>query len=125
VRDESAFTFIEVLIIMVILGILMSLAMVVYIGFRDRSSKVVAQSNIRSVLPALSTYYQDESTYVGATLPVLRSKYDLAIDDTALSRYTISGQTGSSFCIQNHIGDWYAWTTGPAQPIQVDSSAHC
>ena len=110
---------------MVILGILISIGMTSYVGFRDRSSKVVAESNVRSILPALSTYYQDESTYVGATLTSLRTKYDLAIDDSALSRYTLSGETTSSYCIQNHIGDWYAWSTGPAQPIQVDSSAHC
>jgi len=116
---------VELLIVMVILGILISLATVVYLGFRDRTDRVVAQSNVRSIIPALSAYYNDESTYVGVSLTILRQKYDLAIDDTAASRYKISNLTNDSFCVSNHIGGWYGWTDGPAKPILADSSDHC
>jgi len=30
-----------------------------------------------------------------------------------------------SYCVQNHVGDWYAWTTGPNEPIDGGTEGHC
>lgn len=123
--QESGFTLVELLAVIVVLGVLTSIAVVSYIGFRDRSSRVAAQANVRTIMPALAAFYTDRGTYVGATLTVLRTQYDLQIDDSVASRYKVSAQTDTSFCAQSQIGDWYAWTTGPAEPIDTSTSAHC
>ena len=116
---------IELLVVIVIIGALIAIAVVGYFGFSDRASRTAAQANVRTALPALAAFYTEHSTYVGATLTVLRDEYDLEIDDSALSHYKVSGQSVSSYCFQDHVGDWYAWTTGPDAPIDVGNASHC
>jgi prepilin-type N-terminal cleavage/methylation domain-containing protein len=122
---ESGYTILEILVVLVVIGTLAGLAVPSYLGFRDRSSRVAAQSNVRLVMPALEAYFTDRDTYVGATLTVLRAQYDFGIDDSAGSRYKISDLTATSYCAQNHVGGWYAWATGPASQIEVGKSSHC
>ena len=123
--DEPGFTLVELLVVIVIIGVLAGIAMVSYIGFRDRTSRTAASANVRSIIPALEAFHTDQDTYVGATLTVLRTQYDLQINDSAASNYKISAQTASTYCAQNRFGDWYAWTTGPGQAIDTGSASHC
>ena len=116
---------IELLVVIVILGILVAISVVSYVGFSDRARRTTAKANVRIVVPALTAFYTDHSTFTGATLTVLRDDYDLQIDDSAASRYKISSLSDNSYCLQNHIGDWYAWKTGPDQPIDSGSTSHC
>ncbi len=116
---------IELLVVIVVIGVLITIAVVSYLGFSDRASRATAQANVRTVVPAMTAFYNEHSTFTGATLTALRKEYDLQIDDSAASRYKISDQSGSSFCLQNHIGDWYAWTTGPNEPIDSGTTSHC
>ena len=116
---------IELLLVIVVIGVLSAIAVVSYLGFSDRASRTTAQANVRTVVPAMTAFYNEHSTYAGATLTTLREAYDLEIDDSAASRYKISDLSGSSYCLQNHIGDWYAWTTGPNEPISSATSGRC
>ena len=116
---------IELLVVIVVVGILIAIAVVSYFGFSDRASRTTAKANVRTVVPALTAFHTEHSTYTGATLTTLRAQYDLQIDDGAASRYKISDLSDSSYCLQNHIGDWYAWVTGPDKPIDTDTASHC
>jgi prepilin-type N-terminal cleavage/methylation domain-containing protein len=122
---EAGFTLVELLVVIVIIGVLASIAVVSYLGFSDRANSTVAKANVRTVVPALTAYYTEHSTYVGATLTMLREAYDLQIDDSAASTYKISNLDETSYCLQDHIGDWYAWTTGPNTSIAAGNSSHC
>jgi prepilin-type N-terminal cleavage/methylation domain-containing protein len=123
--QEDGFTLIELIVVIVIIGILTTVAVVSYLGFGDRASRAAAQANVRTAVPALTAFHTEHSTFVGATLTVLRDDYDLEIDDSAASNYKVSGQSDSSFCFQDHVGDWYAWTTGPNEPIEAGKASHC
>jgi prepilin-type N-terminal cleavage/methylation domain-containing protein len=123
--EEAGYTLLELLVVLVILGVLGAIALSTYLGVRDRASRTTAQANVRAILPALEAFHADRRTYVGASLTVLRNEYDLEIDDSAFSNYTISGETDTSYCVQNHIGNWYAWAAGPSQPILVDTVGQC
>ncbi|HEY5478449.1 MAG TPA: prepilin-type N-terminal cleavage/methylation domain-containing protein [Gaiellaceae bacterium] len=122
---EEGFTLVELLMVIVVIGVLISIAVVGYLGFSDRADSTVAKANVRTVVPAMTSYYTEHSTYIGATLTTLHEAYDLEIDDSAASRYTISNLNDSSYCLQDHIGDWYAWTTGPNEPIGSGTASHC
>jgi len=123
--EEAGFTLVELLVVMAIIGVLISIAVVAYLGFSDRADSAVARANVRTVVPAMTAYYTEHSTYIGATLVTLHDAYDLDIDASAASRYTISNLSAGTYCIQNHIGDWYAWTTGPDAPINAGNASHC
>ena len=47
-KEESGFTFIELLIVLVIIGILLAIAVPSYLGFKTRAEKTAAESNVRS-----------------------------------------------------------------------------
>ncbi|MGC9973811.1 MAG: prepilin-type N-terminal cleavage/methylation domain-containing protein [Gaiellaceae bacterium] len=123
--EEAGFTLIELLVVIVILGVLITIAVVSYLGFSDRASRTAAKANVRTVVPAMTAYYTENSTYIGATLTTLRNSYDLQIDDSAASHYKISDLSDGSYCLQDNVGDWYAWTTGPNAPIDTGSASHC
>lgn len=123
--EEAGFTLVELVVVMVILGILSSIAVVSYVGVSQRASSTTAKANVRTVTAALAEFYTENSTYVGATLTELRENYDLQIDDSAASHYKLSDQSDNSYCIQNHVGNWYAWATGPSQPIDAGTASHC
>ncbi len=95
-NGQGGFTLIELLVVIVIIGILLAIAVPSYLNFRDRANDSKAQANIRAALPALETYFADNSTYVGATLTTLRA-IDAGVPDTL----DFQNLTATSYCIDD------------------------
>lgn len=61
-RSRAGFTFIEMLIVMIVLGLLAALAVLKYIDLKDRALTAQASSDMESVrLAAYSTWYETGS----------------------------------------------------------------
>ena len=58
-RDERGFTLIELLIVMIILGIVLTIAAPSYLSFKDKGRKTAAASNLRNVVEVLTAYEND------------------------------------------------------------------
>jgi prepilin-type N-terminal cleavage/methylation domain-containing protein len=114
VSAEHGFTMIELLIVVVIVGILLTVSVVALVGFRGRSNDTVAKANVRAIVPAIESYYSDYHAYDNMTLTELASSYDQGIDS---SRYSLSGLTASSFCVSSTLGGQTWRKVGPAGPI--------
>lgn len=129
-RDERGFTMIELLVVLVIIGILVAIAVPSHLGFKNRAHDTSAKANVRSVRPALETYFADNDGtvddsdanaatvgYEGMTIAHLQ-----AIDSSvSAATVAIGTLTPTSFCVSstNHGHSWHqdgpsaAITSGP------------
>jgi type IV pilus assembly protein PilA len=62
-EDERGFSLIELMVVVLILGILISIAIPVFMGARERSHNRAAQSNLRTGLAAALTVWAQSGTY--------------------------------------------------------------
>jgi prepilin-type N-terminal cleavage/methylation domain-containing protein len=115
-QAEQGFTLIELLIVVIILGILTTIAIPSYLSFRGRAEDAAHKANVRSIIPSIESYYADNNSYSGMTLAALQTTYDQALD---LSKYTLNAVSDTGYCVQSPQGTGsHVWKkAGPAAPL--------
>ena len=68
-REESGFTVVELLIVLVIIGILLAIAVTSYLGFKNRANKTAAQANVLSAVSVVEVYYLNHGNYLFTLKP--------------------------------------------------------
>lgn len=138
-EGEEGFTLVELTIVLLILGIILTIALPSYLSFKDRANKTAVKADVSQALRAVNAYAADnfpgaandpdaatsttDSGYTGITLGLLNTKYDAAISAVAGAPFVINpaGFTPSStdFCLTAAIGRWVAVQHGPGGSISV------
>ena len=117
-RSQKGFTLMELMIVIAILGLLVTLSMTAYSGYRRRSVDVATRAAATSALEAIKTYHANASASGASYSTNLEQVGYRPPSDTAV-QVTLSADA-TKFCVQatdRHLTDirYYA-TTGMARP---------
>src|SRR4051794_25694925 len=143
-RGEEGFSLIELTIVLLIMGILMTIAVPSYLSFKDRAAKTAAKTDVGQAMRSVMSYGADnypgapsdpdpgktngttDSGYDNIDLVALATKYDSALSTVPGQPFVInpSGWNGdvsspSDFCMTAAVGRWIAVQHGPGASVEV------
>jgi prepilin-type N-terminal cleavage/methylation domain-containing protein len=130
---EEGFTLIELTIVLVVMGILLSIAVPSYLSFQDKATKEAAKANVSHALRAVESYANDnfpgsrndpdaatstqDSGYDNITLGALATTYDASISPVPGAPFVIdpanwngNATSPTDFCLTATVGRWTAAT---------------
>jgi type IV pilus assembly protein PilA len=67
-KGDEGFTLIELLVVVVIIGVLVAIAVPVYLNYRKGAADKSAQSDVRGAVSAVEQFYTDNSNTYPATI---------------------------------------------------------
>jgi prepilin-type N-terminal cleavage/methylation domain-containing protein len=135
--SEEAFTLVELTIVLLILGILLTIAVPSYLSFKDRAYKTAASADAAQAMRSIVSYGADnypnapsdpnaittDNGYSGITLPILATKYDASISTVPGAPFVINPAgfipSPTDFCLTAVAGRWIAVQHGPGGGISV------
>lgn len=118
VSDEHGFTLIELLMVLVIIGVLLSIAVPSYLGYKDRAQRRTAAANVRTAVPDAEAYFSDKGTYAGMT-PVTLQTIDHV--DPGLTIFA----DATHYCMSESKGPHIAKVVGPGGTVDDNAAAQC
>ncbi|GAA2522170.1 type II secretion system protein [Winogradskya humida] len=136
-KDDEGFTLIELLVVVVIIGVLVAIAVPVYLNYRQGAADKSAQSDVRGAISAVEQYYTDNgNTYPapgttlvdqsGASITIGNQKITLS-DKTHLTLYLASSTaTTYMLCAYNtggSTGKFYVYDSSAGGSVKGVTSA--
>lgn len=107
-RTDAGFTLIELLVVVVILGILIAIAIPVYLSYRRSSNDRAAQSDLRGAVSTLELCQDDNGSYpatigagvtAGTSGPACTSQTISVSSGTTLAYYPLSPSSATAYII--------------------------
>jgi type IV pilus assembly protein PilA len=133
--EEEGFTLIELMVVVMIIAILITIAIPVFLGARQRAQNSAAKADLRNATAAAKVYFTDGETYVGMSPTALETiEPSLTYDVLASASTTVVGvgdlsTTGFVMNRQSKTNDWYcvAETSSGTQygRLQASDAASC
>jgi prepilin-type N-terminal cleavage/methylation domain-containing protein len=143
-QGEEGFTLLELMIVLIVLGILLTIALPSYLAFQDKADKTAAQQDVAQAMRAVTAYANDnfpgsnadpdlptsnDNGYYNISLAALAARYDASISTVPASPYVLDpvdwngGLTSTTdFCLTATVGRWTAVQHGPGGTINVGTA---
>ena len=142
-EGEQGFTLIELVIVMMIMGILLTIAVPSYLSLEDRANKTAAKQDLSQVLRAVEAYANDnyvgspsdpdagtsttDNGYSNVSLIALATKYDASISTTPGAPFVVNPAgfllgSATNFCITAQVGRWTAAQEGAGGVVTVGTN---
>ncbi|GIE88083.1 type II secretion system protein [Actinoplanes regularis] len=83
-QDDKGFTLIELLVVVVIIGVLVAIAVPVYLNYRQGAADKSAQSDVRGAISAVEQYYTSNNN----TFPATSSNFTSGGSSITLAKQT-------------------------------------
>jgi prepilin-type N-terminal cleavage/methylation domain-containing protein len=142
---EEGFTLIELMIVLMIFGILLTIALPSYLSFKDRADKTAAKQAAVQALKAVVAYGTDnyansrsdpdpgissqDNGFSNISLGALNSNYDASISPVPGAPLVVdpagwnSNQTSpTAYCLTAQVGRWTAAVDGPSGTITLGTN---
>jgi type IV pilus assembly protein PilA len=132
-RSEEGFTLIELLVVVVIIGILVAIAVPVYLNYRQGAADKSAQSDVRGAISAVEQFYTDNGnaypqafTQNNNNPPTTATRTLVRQDGSASAnpiRVTLSDQTQLTYVVSGATYRVCARNTGGTRTYLYDSAS--
>jgi type IV pilus assembly protein PilA len=126
-QGEEGFTLVELMIVLITMGILLTIAVPSYLSFKDKGYKAAASQDVAQAFRAVQSYNADNfpnsrndpdgdptnTGFLGISLNALATKYDAGIDtNVTTTPFVVNpvGFTGTAtdVCLTATVGRWVA-----------------
>ena len=141
-KADEGFTLIELLVVVVIIGVLVAIAVPVYLNYRKGAADKSAQSDVRGAVSAVEQFYTDNGNTYPATAngsnngasAVSSIGLALTAGGTASQTITLSDKTqlgfvnnGSSYLLCGNntggSGKWYIYDSSNGGSVKASTAA--
>ncbi len=139
-EGEEGFTLVELTIVMLIFGILLTIALPSYLSLQDRANKTAAKQDLAQAMRAVNAYANDnysaspadpdasisttDNGYANISLTALATKYDASLSTVPGAPFVLNPAgyslgSATDFCLTASVGRWIAVQHGPGGAISV------
>ncbi|MFI7598757.1 prepilin-type N-terminal cleavage/methylation domain-containing protein [Actinoplanes sp. NPDC049681] len=95
-KDDEGFTLIELLVVVVIIGVLVAIAVPVYLNYRQGAADKSAQSDVRGAVSAVEQWYTDNGNKYPESSGVKDKSFSLDSSGTT-NQITLSDNTKMNY----------------------------
>lgn len=124
-RRRSGFTLIELLIVMVIIGILASIAIPSYLNVKRRSYRAQMESDLRNMVIAQEQYMADHGIYAPDVVSLQPSFVATGGDTLTVAQATTAGWSATASSINTPVTCAIYVGTAPLAPATTEGIVNC